>query len=50
MFETADELHALQRLLDASFAAASEHLKSIMTIERRLGAVALAAWFRRRRC
>jgi hypothetical protein len=36
MWETADELAALQRLLDGSFERASEHLKSIMTPERRL--------------
>jgi pyridoxine/pyridoxamine 5'-phosphate oxidase len=43
MNETDDELQALQRLLDASFARASDHLKSIMTPERRLPAERLVA-------
>src|SRR5581483_1134214 len=38
-----DELADLQRLLDASFARASEHLKSIMEPQRRLTAARLAA-------
>jgi hypothetical protein len=38
-----DELAALQDLLDASFARASEHLTSIMTPERRLTAERLVA-------
>jgi hypothetical protein len=42
MDETPDELTALQELLDASFARASEHLKSIMTPERRLTAEQLS--------
>ena len=37
MWETPDELSSLQGLLDRSFERASEHLKSIMTDERRLG-------------
>src|SRR6185437_2541854 len=41
MRETIEELATLQRLLDDSFASASEHLKSIMTPERRLTATAL---------
>jgi hypothetical protein len=41
--ETAEELQAVQDLLDASFATASEHLKSIMTSERRLSAEPLVA-------
>jgi hypothetical protein len=43
MHETADELAALQDLLDASFAGASGHLTSIMTTERRLSAEELVA-------
>jgi hypothetical protein len=43
MHETPEELAALQRLLDASFGRASEHLKSIMTPERRLTAERLVA-------
>jgi pyridoxine/pyridoxamine 5'-phosphate oxidase len=42
MDETPDELTALQELLDTSFARASEHLKSIMTPERRLTAEQLS--------
>ena len=38
MQETPDDLAALQRLLDASYAAAGEHLLRIHTPERRLGA------------
>lgn len=38
MHESPDELVALQELLDASYAAAGEHLKSIHTPERRLTA------------
>lgn len=38
MWETAEELTALQNLLDASFELASEHLRTIMTPERRLTA------------
>ncbi len=38
MLETAQELAALQDLLDRSFAQASEHLKSIMEPARRLTA------------
>jgi hypothetical protein len=43
MRETPEELAALQRLLDDSFARASEHLVSIMTPERRLTAARLVA-------
>jgi hypothetical protein len=43
MRETAAELDTLQTLIDASFARASEHLKSIMTVERRLTAQRLVA-------
>lgn len=38
MRETTDELAALQQLIDASFAAASDHLRGIMAPERRLTA------------
>jgi nitroimidazol reductase NimA-like FMN-containing flavoprotein (pyridoxamine 5'-phosphate oxidase superfamily) len=41
--ESADDLAALQQLLDRSFASASEHLKSIMSEPRRLTAERLAA-------
>jgi uncharacterized pyridoxamine 5'-phosphate oxidase family protein len=41
--ETADDLDALQRLLDSSYAAAGEHLRRVITPERRLSAPALAA-------
>jgi len=41
MRETAEQLATLQRLLDDSFATASEHLTSIMTPERRLTGDAL---------
>lgn len=43
MRETADELAALQELIDASFAAASEHLRGIMAPERRLTAERIVA-------
>ena len=43
MWETPDELSSLQGLLDRSFERASEHLKSIMTDERRLSADRLVA-------
>ncbi len=38
MLETADELAALQRLLDASLASASDHLRSIIHDDRVLSA------------
>ncbi len=38
MYETEEEVRALQGLLDRSFAAASEHLLAIMTDPRRLDA------------
>jgi hypothetical protein len=41
--ETADELLALQALLDRSYAAAGAHLRSIHTPERRLTAEQVAA-------
>jgi len=40
--ETPDDLAALQRLLDDSYAHAGEHLRRIITPERRLAAKALA--------
>ena len=43
MWETSDELAAVQHLLDVSFERASEHLLSIMSPERRLGAERLVA-------
>ncbi len=43
MHETAAELRSLQDLLDASFAAASEHLVSIMAPQRRPSAEQLVA-------
>jgi hypothetical protein len=43
MDETDEELEALQRLLDDSFARASDHLTSIMTPPRRLTARRLVA-------
>lgn len=42
MLETADELAALQDLLDRSFAASGKHLGSIVTAERRLTATQVA--------
>jgi hypothetical protein len=41
--ETVEELAALQALLDASFARASEHLRSIMEPQRRLSAERIVA-------
>jgi pyridoxine/pyridoxamine 5'-phosphate oxidase len=43
MFETSDEIEALQQLLDASFDRSSSHLTSIMTPQRRLTAAQLVA-------
>jgi uncharacterized pyridoxamine 5'-phosphate oxidase family protein len=43
MHETPDELTALQRLLDESYEAAGEHLRSIITPERRLTAEQVSA-------
>lgn len=43
MFETAEELAALQRLLDESFANSGEHLLSIMEPQRHLSAERLSA-------
>ncbi|HEX3706296.1 MAG TPA: pyridoxamine 5'-phosphate oxidase family protein [Mycobacteriales bacterium] len=43
MYETADELDALQRLLDDSAAGGGPHLSSIITAERRLTATELCA-------
>jgi general stress protein 26 len=42
MLETAEELDTLQQLLDLSMAGASEHLRGIITGERRLSAAELA--------
>jgi hypothetical protein len=42
MLETAEELGNLQRLLDRSMAGAGEHLRGIITGERRLSAADLA--------
>jgi uncharacterized pyridoxamine 5'-phosphate oxidase family protein len=41
--ETAADLEALQRLIDASFEASGAHLRRIITPERRIDATALAA-------
>ena len=43
MFETSEELRALQGLLDASFARSSPHLLSIMEPQRRMRAGRLVA-------
>lgn len=43
MLETPDEVAALQRLLDASHASSTEHLRSIINDERRLTAQDLVA-------
>jgi hypothetical protein len=43
MHETPDELAALQRLIDASFGKASEHLRGIMEPQRRLAAEQIVA-------
>jgi hypothetical protein len=43
MFETAEELEALQRLLDTSLATSTEHLRSIITPGRTLDAEQLCA-------
>lgn len=43
MFETADDLIQLQRLLNDSYAAAGSHLQNVITPDRRLTAVELAA-------
>ncbi len=42
MFETPEELDNLQQLLDRSMAGAGEHLRGIITPERRLSAAELA--------
>jgi nitroimidazol reductase NimA-like FMN-containing flavoprotein (pyridoxamine 5'-phosphate oxidase superfamily) len=42
MHETADDLAVLQALLDRSYAASGEHLKRIITPERRLSAADVA--------
>jgi hypothetical protein len=41
--ETPEDLNALQRLLDASYASAGEHLQEVVTAERRLDAVGVVA-------
>ena len=43
MWETAEELTALQNLLDRSFEQSSQHLLAIMTPERRLTAAQIVA-------
>lgn len=43
MYETDEEIQALQRLLDASYGTATDHLRGIITDERRLTAVDLVA-------
>ena len=43
MYETPDELHRLQQLLDESAAGAGPHLRSIITDDRRLNAGELCA-------
>jgi hypothetical protein len=43
MWETTEEMTAMQHLLDVSFERASTHLKSIMSTERRLNAERLVA-------
>jgi hypothetical protein len=43
MLETPEELDDLQQLLDRSAAGAGDHLRGIITDERRLSAVQLAA-------
>ncbi len=43
MHETEDEVLALQRLLDASYAGATEHLRGIVNDDRRLSARELVA-------
>ena len=43
MRETAEDLVALQRVLDSSYASAGAHLRSIITDERRLTAEQVAA-------
>ncbi len=43
MLETTDEIAALQRLLDASHASATDHLRSIINDDRRLSARDLVA-------
>ena len=42
MYETAEDLERLQRLLDDSYEGAGEHLRSIFTPERRVPAADLA--------
>src|ERR1700747_3292382 len=42
MFETPEDLDTLQQLLDRSMAGAGEHLRGIITGERRLPAAQLA--------
>ncbi|HEX4489760.1 MAG TPA: pyridoxamine 5'-phosphate oxidase family protein [Acidimicrobiia bacterium] len=43
MHETADDLRALQSLLDTSLAAGGEHLRSILTTDRQVPAETLAS-------
>lgn len=42
MYETADDLTRLQRLLDESYQAAGTHLREVITPERRITAVKLS--------
>jgi uncharacterized pyridoxamine 5'-phosphate oxidase family protein len=42
MHETPDDLHRLQELLDASYAGAGAHLRSVATPDRRVSALDLA--------
>jgi hypothetical protein len=44
MFETADELAELQRLLDAAAAHSNPHMRSIVTPERRLSAAQVVTY------
>lgn len=43
MYETPEDIRALQELLDRSYAAAGSHLRAITTPERRVGAEELVA-------
>lgn len=42
MYETAEDLRALQAILDQSYERAGRHLREVVTVERRVGAVKLA--------
>jgi hypothetical protein len=43
MYETPDDLQAMQRVLDESFAGAGPHLREVIPPDRRLDAASLAA-------